>query len=202
MSSSHSAPIASALSETGGFYADCFVRRDSDAAPTSLGSTRTKVAAQNTLRLTAQTKSILESDIRLEERSRERARIVHELHDTLLQGFLGASMLLGQAVEQMPADSPSKPALSRVLILVRRAIDEGRRAIRGLPSASAAPASLEQAFSTLLAEVASGRGTEIRIFVQGQNVFTLTNYSGLNPESQNAILPPLRVFTAGLNVKI
>ena len=76
----------------------------------------------------------------MEERCRERARIVHELHDTLLQGFLGASMLLDHAVEQMPADSPSKPALSRVLDLVRRAIDEGCKAMRGFPMASAAPA--------------------------------------------------------------
>src|SRR6266581_1482435 len=52
-----------------------------------------------------------EQGIRLEERWRERERIVHELHDTLLQGFLGASMLLDQAVEQTPADSPCKPAL-------------------------------------------------------------------------------------------
>jgi signal transduction histidine kinase len=94
--------------------------------------------------------------------------MVHELHDTLFQGFVGASMILDQAVEQMPADSPSKPALSRALDLVRRAIDEGRKAMRGLPMASAAPASLEEAFSKLLAEVAPGQGKPIRIFVQGR----------------------------------
>jgi hypothetical protein len=39
------------------------------------------------------------------------------LHDTLLQGFLGASLLLHLAVEQTPADYPSKPALSSALRL-------------------------------------------------------------------------------------
>jgi signal transduction histidine kinase len=110
----------------------------------------------------------LEDDIRLEERFAERARIAHELHDTLLQGFLGASMLLHQAVEQTPADSTSMPALSRALRLVRQAIDEGRAAIRGVDRASLAPSSLEQAFSNLLSEVTTGRDQRLRIFVHGR----------------------------------
>jgi len=166
MSFQHSALIAGGPSKTAAF-ADSAGTHGLDAVSTSLGRTQSRVTAQNAPP-TGHTKQILEYDIRMEERCRERARIGHELHDTLLQGFLGASMLLDQAVEQMPADSPSKPALSRVLILVRRAIDEGRRAIRGFPLASAVPASLEQAFSTLLGEVAPGQGTEIQIFVQGR----------------------------------
>lgn len=168
MSCRRPALIASALSETAGFYADCLGRRDSDAEPGSADRTQTKVVAQNALRLTTQTKSIPESDIRLDERSRERARIVHELHDTLLQGFVGASMLLHHAVEQMPADSPSKPALNRALHLVHRAIDEGRAAMLGLRTASPAPPSLEQVFSNLLREVTTGRGPQLRVFIQGE----------------------------------
>ena len=168
MSSPHSALIASVPSETGAFYADCFARHGSDAVSTSLDRAQSKVAAQNALPLNGQTKSILESDIRMEERCRERARIMHELHDTLLQGFIGASMMLHQAVEQTPADSPSKPALSRVLNVVYRAIDEGRAAIRGINTASPAPLSLEQAFSNLLSEVTTGQGVRFRVFVQGE----------------------------------
>ena len=92
---------------------------------------------------------------------------MHELHDTLFQGFLGASMLLDQAVEQTPADSPIRPALSRALRLVRRAIDEGRAALRGIHTASPAPSSLEEALSNLLNEVAPGGDRRLRIFVQG-----------------------------------
>src|SRR6266705_5826459 len=101
-----------------------------------------------------------EQGIRLEERCRERARIVHELHDTLLQGFLGASMLLDQAVEQTPADSPCKPSLSRALRLVHRAVDEGRTALHGLHVATVAT-SLEEAFSELWDEVTPGMGIQL-----------------------------------------
>src|SRR5262249_50684007 len=69
MSSSHSVLVTSA-------------RRGSDAVPTSLGYIQTNVAAKDAHQLTPQKTSILESEIRLEERSRERARIVDELHDT------------------------------------------------------------------------------------------------------------------------
>ncbi len=128
----------------------------------------TRTGIQKLFRLTGQRQPLLEGDIRLEERSRERARIAHELHDTLLQGFLGASLLLHLAVEQTPADSPSKSALSHALRLVHRAIDEGRAAIHGLHTASPAPSSLEEALSNFLNEVAPGRGAQLRIFIQGK----------------------------------
>src|SRR5215467_12717510 len=58
--------------------------------------------------------------------------------------------------------------LSRVLRLVRRAIEEGRAAMQGIPAASPAPSSLEHAFSSFLKEVTAGRGLRLRIFVQGK----------------------------------
>jgi TonB-dependent starch-binding outer membrane protein SusC len=40
---------------------------------------------------------------------------------------------------------------------------------------------------------------KIRVYVQAQNVFTITEYKGSDPETQNLIsLPPLRMFTAGI----
>ncbi len=89
-------------------------------------------------------------------------------------------MLLDQAVVQTPADSPSKPALSRALRLVRQAIDAGRAALRGIYAASPAPSSLEEALSNLLNEVAPGRGVRLRIFVQG-------NPQALNPAIQEQL---------------
>jgi signal transduction histidine kinase len=77
-------------------------------------------------------------------------------------------MVLNQAVEQTLADSPSKPALSRSLSLVRRAIDERRAAMRGLLTASSTPSSLEHAFLKLVDEVRPGLGIELRIFAQGK----------------------------------
>ena len=167
MSSRHSILIAG--DPVGiGVYADCFASRDSDTVPAALGRRRTKVAVQKPFRLTGQRQLVLEDTIRLEERCRERARIMHELHDTLLQGFIGASMLLHQAMEQTPADFPSKPTLSRALRQVRRAIDEGRAVIRGLQVTPHVASSLEQAFANLLEEVTPARGVRLQLFVQGK----------------------------------
>ena len=143
MSSGHSVLITGA-SFAIGIYANCLASRDSDT-PAPLGRPL-----------------VVGGTIRLEER----ARIAHELHDTLLQGFLGAFMLLHQAVEQTPADSPSKPALSHALQLVRHAVDEGRAAIRG--SEPHPQSGLEQAFATFLEAVTPARGVRVRVFVQGK----------------------------------
>ena len=131
------------------------------------GRTQAKNKFPKPFPLTVQGPPRGEEDIRLEERGQERARIAHELHDTLLQGFLGAIMLLHQAVEQTPADSPSKPALSHALQLVRHAVDEGRAAILGLRT-SPAMSGLEQAFATFLEAVTPARGVRVRVFVQGK----------------------------------
>ncbi len=39
----------------------------------------------------------------------------------------------------------------------------------------------------------------LRIYLQGQNLLTITNHSGLDPENNNNSLPPLRVITAGIH---
>jgi hypothetical protein len=39
-----------------------------------------------------------------------------------------------------------------------------------------------------------------RIFMQGQNLFTITKYNGLDPESQNFSTPPYRTWTVGFNI--
>src|SRR6185295_13914221 len=75
-------------------------------------------------------------NVRFEERLAERTRIAQELHDTLLQGFLSASMQLDVAVDQLPAESPARPMLSHILRLMRQVIDEGRNAVQGLRSSN------------------------------------------------------------------
>ena len=154
--------------EFGTFHTDFCVRRDSDPVGIPLSRTQTKVPIQNRFRWTAQEQSILERDIRREERFKERARLVQELHDTLFQGFVGASLLLYQAAEQTPADSPSKPALTRALDLVHRALDEGRATMRGLRATSSVQSNLEQAFSSLITEVTTQWGPRFQILVQGE----------------------------------
>jgi len=43
---------------------------------------------------------------------------------------------------------------------------------------------------------------QARIFTQGQNLLTFTKYSGLDPESRSNTLPPLRVWTLGIQVTL
>jgi TonB-linked SusC/RagA family outer membrane protein len=48
------------------------------------------------------------------------------------------------------------------------------------------------------------RVQNFRIYIQGQNLLTLTRYTGLDPESGNKgdVLPPLRVVTTGIQVTL
>ncbi len=104
---------------------------------------------------------------RFEERLAERTRIAQELHDTLLQGFVSASMQLHVAVDALPSDSPSRAPLARVHELMRRVIDEGRNAVRGLRSGSTTPDDLEQAFAGVQQEVGVSAAA-YRVLVDGR----------------------------------
>ncbi len=43
--------------------------------------------------------------------------------------------------------------------------------------------------------------TQLKLFVQAQNLFTITSYQGLDPEPQYAsVLPPLRMITGGFQI--
>lgn len=114
-------------------------------------------------------KSTWELSLRLEEQRRERTRIARELHDTLFQGFFGASLMVHQATEQVPPESPSKLSLSRALRMMQSALEEARVILQGLRSSGPpASASLEEALSTLRDEIDPGHKVEFQIFVNGQ----------------------------------
>ncbi|MEO8131084.1 MAG: triple tyrosine motif-containing protein, partial [Bryobacteraceae bacterium] len=89
---------------------------------------------------------------RFDERLQERIRIAQELHDTLLQGFLSASMHAHIASDRLPADSNAAPILNRAIQLMDQVIDEGRNAIRGLRSEQNA-VDLERAFAAIQREL-------------------------------------------------
>lgn len=103
--------------------------------------------------------------LRFEERIAERTRIAQELHDTLLQGFLSASMQLHVAVDTLPDDLPARPAFSRIIQLMTRVIDEGRNAVRGLRLST--DSSLEQAFSRFQQEIDVEDQAAFRVIVEG-----------------------------------
>ncbi len=41
---------------------------------------------------------------------------------------------------------------------------------------------------------------KMKIYVQGQNLWTITDYKGLDPETQNFAVPPLRILSAGVQL--
>jgi signal transduction histidine kinase len=106
--------------------------------------------------------------LRLEERQRERERVARELHDTLLQGFLGVSLQLQAVVGQMPADSPSKAPLNCAMVRMRNVINEARDILLGLRSSSMALMALEHSFSCLKDEFDRGGAVQFRVVVTGQ----------------------------------
>ena len=110
-------------------------------------------------------------DLQFQERLAERTRIAQDLHDTLLQGFLSASMQLHLAVDEIPEDAAAKPRLSRVLQLMGQVIDEGRNAVRGLRApASQEPGldDLEQALSRVPGELGLTEAAGFRVVVEGR----------------------------------
>jgi len=98
----------------------------------------------------------------------ERTRIAQELHDTLLQTFLSASMQLGVAVEAVAEESPVKPRLDRVLQIMSRGIEEGRTTIRGLRATDSAAGDLVTALSGVEQELSRRPDIDFRVNVAGR----------------------------------
>lgn len=105
--------------------------------------------------------------IRYEERLAERTRVAQELHDTLLQGIISASMQLHVALDQLPSGSPAQPALNRVLQLMGQVIEEGRNTVRGLRSSTEGGDDLQQAFLRIGQEFGPDAQVELRVMNQG-----------------------------------
>jgi signal transduction histidine kinase len=100
------------------------------------------------------------------ERLEERTRIAQELHDTLLQGFISASMQLDVAEDQLPEDSPAKPVLRNLLELMRRVTEEGRSTLRGLRTPAPDSRNLELAFARIRQEFAVNDKIDFRVIAQ------------------------------------
>ena len=106
-------------------------------------------------------------NLRFEARLAERTRIAQDLHDTLLQGLVSASMQLHVANDHLEADSPAKPIVGRVMQLMSQVIDEGRDAVRGLRSTSGNSDDLETAFSRIGQEFGTEQVKDYRLIVEG-----------------------------------
>ncbi len=106
-------------------------------------------------------------NMQFQERLSERTRIAQDLHDTLLQGLLSASMQLHVADDRLSPDSAAKPLVGRVLQLMGQVVEEGRNAVRGLRSSSTDLLDLEQAFSRVLDELGPSGAVDFKVVVEG-----------------------------------
>jgi len=106
-------------------------------------------------------------DSQFAARLSERTRIAQELHDTLLQGVLSASMQLNVANDQLGEDSPARPLVGRVLALMGSVVDDGRKAVHGLRVSDDGAQDLERAFSRIPQEIAMEKTAEYRLVAEG-----------------------------------
>jgi len=106
---------------------------------------------------------VRQENVRLEERT----RIAQELHDTLLQNFVSASMQLGAALNRVSANSLVKPRLDRILQIMEEGIEQGRSAIQGLRRLDSRQFDLVLALSRVPQELAVPSDIDFRVVVGG-----------------------------------
>lgn len=105
---------------------------------------------------------------RFRERMLERERIAADLHDTLLQGYLSASLQAHAAFGRLAEDSPARQPLGRALELIGKASEESRIALRGIRSAQLGELDLGQALARVPQELAASSDISFRVRVEGR----------------------------------
>lgn len=117
---------------------------------------------------------------RMEERLNERTRIARELHDTLLQGFISASMQLHVVAQAIPIDSSARPLFDRIVQLVAQVIEEGRAAVYGFRSIDKDDEELERSFARIQQELGLDSSFDFKVIVEGRPVV-------LNPPTHDEV---------------
>lgn len=106
-------------------------------------------------------------NVRFEERLAERTRIAQDLHDTLLQSVVSASMQLHVAAKGLPDDLPAKARIGHTLELMGRVVKEGRNTLRGLRSVEQEFPDLKDAFTRAINEIPGADHVKFRVLVTG-----------------------------------
>jgi signal transduction histidine kinase len=100
-------------------------------------------------------------DVRLEERVKERTRIAHELHDTLLQSFQGLMCRFQTADYLLPArPGEAKQTLESAIDDAAQAITEARDAVHELRSSTTVSNDLPAVVTALGKELAAPHATD------------------------------------------
>lgn len=114
-----------------------------------------------------------EYDVRLEARVAERTRIARELHDTLLQSFLGVTFRFQAARNLLPhRQAEAISTLDSALDQTGQALKDSREAIQGLRSGASVQIDLADAIAVLGHELGANASTAVTpaldIGVEGQ----------------------------------
>jgi len=104
---------------------------------------------------------------RLVERLDERERIARDLHDTLLQGLVSASLQLEVADRQIAADATAKPLVQRISQQLRQLIDESRHTVRHLRLRRSQEEDLERALTQISSDLAAPKKIKYSVVVEG-----------------------------------
>jgi ligand-binding sensor domain-containing protein/signal transduction histidine kinase len=106
-------------------------------------------------------------NLRFEERLAERTRIARELHDTLLQGSLSASMQLYVLADEV-ADPPVRSKLDHILKRLSQVNEEGRQTVQALRAQPTASEDLEVVLARDAEELREQQAVNIRVVVEGK----------------------------------
>jgi len=105
--------------------------------------------------------------LQMEARHNERMRIAGDLHDTLLQGLLGASFQISVVQDQLAKDAKARPLLDHVSGLLRQLVDEGRNAVRGLRTQNLDSDDLERAIANVPGDLQLGSTAQFQVIIEG-----------------------------------
>jgi len=105
--------------------------------------------------------------LQMEARSNERMRIARDLHDTLLQGLLSASMQLSVVQDQIAPTAKARPLLEHVSNLLRQLVQEGRTAVRGLRVWHLDSQDLEHAIAAIPGDLRIESSAQFRVGIEG-----------------------------------
>lgn len=105
--------------------------------------------------------------VRFDERLAERTRIARDLHDSLLQGTIAASLHLQIAEDRLRDDHVAKAPVQRGLQLLTQVMDEGRATVHGLRLQPVA-GDLSAQVSDRARELADLDSVDFRVTVDGR----------------------------------
>lgn len=107
--------------------------------------------------------------LQMEARNEERMRIARDLHDTLLQGLLSASLQLSVVEAQVEPTAKARPLLEHVASLMRQLVQEGRTAVRGLRTWHFESDDLERAISAIPGDLRIPSAATFRVLIEGES---------------------------------